>query len=41
MGAFTSQIIVPETKACTKHTDPKKPNWITIHAVAAECKFIL
>lgn len=36
MGAFTSQIIVPETKACTKHTDPKKPNWITIHAVATE-----
>nr|XP_022313103.1 uncharacterized protein LOC111118094 isoform X3 [Crassostrea virginica] len=36
MGAFTSQIIVPEAKACTKHTDPKKPNWITIHAVATE-----
>lgn len=36
MGAFTSQILVPEAKACTRHTDPKKPNWITIHAVASE-----
>ncbi|XP_048758064.1 uncharacterized protein LOC125668249 [Ostrea edulis] len=36
MGAFNSQILVAETKACTRHTDPKKANWITIHAVASE-----
>lgn len=36
MGAYTSQIVVPESKACTKFTDPKSANWISVHAVATE-----
>ena len=40
MGAFTSQIVLSESKACAKHTDPNMANWVTVHAVATECKHL-
>lgn len=36
MGQFASNFTVPEKDAVTKHTNPNKPNWITVHAVATE-----
>lgn len=36
MGQYASSFIVPEKDAVTKHTNPKKPNWITVHAVVTE-----
>ncbi|KAJ8319433.1 hypothetical protein KUTeg_004524 [Tegillarca granosa] len=39
MGNYTSEFIVPEREAVSKHTHPSQPNWITLHAVATECKY--
>ena len=38
MGQYASHFLVPEDDAVSKVTHPSKPNWITSHAIAAECK---
>ena len=38
MGQYASVFIVPAGKAINKVTNPNKPNWITAHAIASECK---
>jgi hypothetical protein len=38
MGQYASVFIVPAGKAINKVTNPSKPNWITAHAIASECK---
>ena len=39
MGQYAGHFLVPEDEAVSKVTHPSKPNWITSHAIAAECKF--
>jgi len=41
MGQYASIFITPANKAVSKITHPKKPNWITAHAIASECKIFL
>ena len=41
MGQYASAFMVPEAEAVNKDTHPSKPNWITSHAIAAECKYNL
>lgn len=36
MGPYASVFITPANKACSRNTNPKKPNWITAHAIASE-----
>lgn len=36
MGQYASNFTVPDKDAVTKHTNPKKANWITVHAVSSE-----
>jgi len=40
MGSYSSAFMVQENDAISKHTHPSQPNWITIHAVASECKYV-
>ncbi|WAQ97327.1 hypothetical protein MAR_030017 [Mya arenaria] len=36
MGQYASIFITPANKAVSKNTHPRKPNWITAHAIASE-----
>jgi len=39
MGQFESQFLATAANSVSKHSNPNKPNWITLHAVAAERKY--